>query len=136
MKPLVVLAACVCAALTGPAQAQPIHQLRIYEIFEGDKQAFHERFRDHAQRIMARHGFDIFFMWESKGTDRTEFVYLLEWPDEAAMKAAWTAFMADPEWSRIKRETGARHGSLVGDIEDRRLRLTDYSPPVVRPPAR
>ena len=36
--------------------------------------------------------------------------------------------MADEEWARIKRETGAVHGSLVGGIEDRTLTLTDYSP--------
>ena len=29
-----------------------IHQLRVYEIFEHDKAAFHERFRDHAARLM------------------------------------------------------------------------------------
>ena len=28
-----------------------IHQLRIYEIFERNKAAFHARFRDHAMRI-------------------------------------------------------------------------------------
>ena len=31
-----------------------IHQLRIYEIFEGSKGAFHARFRDHAARISYR----------------------------------------------------------------------------------
>ena len=31
-----------------------IHQLRIYEIFEHNKAAFHARFRDHATRIMGR----------------------------------------------------------------------------------
>jgi hypothetical protein len=36
-----------------------IHQLRVYEIFEDTKAAFHARFRDHAARIMRRHGFDI-----------------------------------------------------------------------------
>ncbi len=36
-----------------------IHQLRIYEIFEQNKQAFHERFRDHAERIMRTYGFTI-----------------------------------------------------------------------------
>ena len=105
-----------------------IHQLRIYEIFEGNKAAFHARFRDHAARIMGRHGFRIVAMWEARREGRTEFVYLLAWPDEAAMRNAWTAFMADAEWKDIKRVTGAEHGDLVGDIEDRTLRLADYSP--------
>jgi heme-degrading monooxygenase HmoA len=104
-----------------------IHQLRIYEIFEDSKAAFHARFRDHAARLMHDHGFAIRAMWETRTESRTEFVYVLEWPDEATMKARWADFMADAEWNRIKRETGAA-GPLVGAIEDRVLRLVDYSP--------
>jgi heme-degrading monooxygenase HmoA len=104
-----------------------IHQLRIYEIFEANKAAFHARFRDHAARIMKRHGFDIVAMWETERAERTEFVYLLRWPDEQAKARAWTEFMADPEWDDIKKATRDR-GALVGDIQDRALLLTDYSP--------
>ena len=39
------------------AQASPIFQLRIYEIFESNKKEFHERFRDHAMRIMKKYNF-------------------------------------------------------------------------------
>lgn len=105
-----------------------VHQLRIYEIFEQNKVAFHARFRDHAARIMRTYGFNILAMWESRSEARTEFVYLLAWPDEAAKIAAWAAFMADEEWKEIKRVTNAEHGALVGEIEDRLLELTPYSP--------
>jgi heme-degrading monooxygenase HmoA len=105
-----------------------VHQLRIYEIFEHNKAAFHARFRDHAARIMQRHGFTIVAMWEAPREGRTEFVYLLQWPDEAAMKVRWDRFMADEEWSAIKRTSAAEHGQLVGDIQSRVLSLTDYSP--------
>jgi heme-degrading monooxygenase HmoA len=105
-----------------------IHQLRIYEIFEHNKRAFHQRFRDHAVRIMRRYGFRMLAMWEAQGTGRTEFVYVLEWPDEPTKARAWEGFMADEEWAEIKRSTAAEHGSLVGHIEDRVMMLTDYSP--------
>jgi hypothetical protein len=105
-----------------------IHQLRIYEIFEKNKEAFHARFRDHAARLMRKHGFHIVDMWEARAGRRLEFVYVLEWPDEATKERAWKSFMADEEWSAIKRETSARHGDMVGAIEDRTLRRTDYSP--------
>jgi heme-degrading monooxygenase HmoA len=104
-----------------------IHQLRIYEIFEGTKDAFHARFRDHAARIMRRYGFHIVAMWEAR-TDRCiEFVYLLAWSDESTKMKAWAAFTGDREWAEIKRATSAQ-GDLVGDIEDRILLPTDYSP--------
>jgi heme-degrading monooxygenase HmoA len=109
-----------------------IHQLRTYEIFEHNKSAFHARFRDHAMRIMRNYGFDIVAMWETANQQRTEFVYLLAWPDEAAKNAAWAQFRADEEWKEIKRVTSAKHGDLVGSIEDRVLFLTDYSPPLSR----
>ena len=105
-----------------------IHQLRIYEIFEHNKAAFHDRFRDHAARIMKTYGFDILVIWETKTAERTEFVYLLRWPDEPTLREAWARFLADEEWKEIKRVTSAKHGDLVGAIEDRLLVQTNYSP--------
>jgi hypothetical protein len=105
-----------------------IHQLRIYEIFDTNKIAFHARFRDHAARIMRKYDFQIVAMWETKFEHKTEFVYLLEWPDEATKTAQWAAFMADAEWAEIKRVTSAKHGVLVGEIEDRVLAPLPYSP--------
>jgi NIPSNAP len=77
---------------------------------------------------MKKHSFRIVDMWESHGDKRLEFVYVLEWADEAARDAAWRAFMSDQEWSAIKRQTSAQHGHLVSAIEDRTLHRTDYYP--------
>ena len=128
-----IAAALTAAALsTIPTSATErttmIEQLRIYEIFEGNKEAFHARFRDHAARIMKTYGFDIAAMWEAKGKDRTEFIYVLRWPDEATMRASWARFMQDAEWSAIKDRTSAEHGRLVGGIEERVMQRTSYSP--------
>jgi hypothetical protein len=123
-----------CEPITHPhllpkREAIMIQQLRIYEIFENNKAAFHACFRDHAARIMTgRYGFKFVAMWETKFGDRTEFVYVLEWPDEATKTAQWAAFMADGEWSEIKRVTHAEQGLMVGQIEDRLLLQVDYSP--------
>jgi hypothetical protein len=115
------------AAFANDAAPRKVHQLRIYEIFDDTAPQFHARFRDHAIRIMRRYDFPIVATWESRGEDRVEFVYLLEWSDEATMRDRWAKFMADEEWARIKRETRAQ-GRMVGGIEDRTLILTDYSP--------
>lgn len=137
MSRAIALTLCLLSvvSLAVPARADPVvrdgpvHQLRIYRIYDQTRVAFHDRFRDHAARIMAGHGFDIVAMWESRSEEGPEFVYLLRWQDEATMKAAWERFMADPEWAAIKRATAAEHGQFVGDIEDRTLQLVDYSPP-------
>jgi len=109
-------------------QQSVIHQLRIYEIFDSNKKAFHDRFRDHAMRIMAKYDFKIVATWESKKDNRTEFIYLLEWPDKETMTDHWDKFLRDQEWVRIKKETGEINGPLVGETQDRILYLTDYSP--------
>ena len=108
-----------------------IQQLRIYEIFEHNKAAFHDRFRDHAMRLMRGHGFRFLATWEAKRPERTEFVYLLEWPDLATKERAWRDFLADAEWKEIKRVTKAEHGDLVGETEDRVIVATSYSPALI-----
>jgi hypothetical protein len=107
-----------------------IHELRIYEIYEHNQQAFLDRFRDHAARIMERYEFDIRAMWVERGGDRPRFVYLLAWPDDDAMRSSWEAFLADEEWRQIKRDTTAAHGDLVGEIDEMILVPTDFSPSI------
>ncbi|SBV34922.1 conserved exported protein of unknown function [uncultured Sphingopyxis sp.] len=126
LAPLLALAPAAAAA--PPAAPAPLQQLRIYEIPRANEGVFHDRFRDHALRIMARHGFAVRSIWRSEHEGKVEFVYLLDWPDAATMKAAWAAFMADEEWAAIKKETGARHGSFVDAISDRTLEPVPYSP--------
>ncbi|SKB96858.1 NIPSNAP protein [Parapedobacter luteus] len=122
------------SALVGHAQQRqqvkgnPVHQLRIYEIFEHNKDAFHQRFNDHAQRIMKQYDFHIIAMWETNTNGKLAFVYLLEWPDVQVLQASWDKFMADEEWARIKQETSRLHGQLVGEIQDIRMAAVPYSP--------
>ncbi|MEM7178757.1 MAG: NIPSNAP family protein [Pseudomonadota bacterium] len=104
-----------------------INQLRTYEIFERNAEAFHARFRDDAVRIFAAYGFRILAMWELHEGNRLLFSYLLSWHDEEEMRERWSAFMADEEWAEIKRVTAIEHGALVGAIEDRVLHPCPYS---------
>jgi hypothetical protein len=109
-------------------QTTPVYQLRIYEIFEKNKDLFHERFRDHAMRIMKKYNFKIMSIYESKSDKKTEFVYFLEWPDQNTMKKAWDGFKADKEWIEIKKQYTEKYGDVIGNIEDRVLTKVDYSP--------
>src|SRR3546814_13655735 len=112
---LAVLLTLAPAATAAPAATPaPLQQLRIYESPRANEGVFHDRFQDHALRIMARHGFAVRSIWRSEHEGKVEFVYLLDWPDAATMKAAWAAFMADPEWAAIKKETGARQERKSG----------------------
>ena len=125
---ILTLAVIVGSLASTGEQQNVIHQLRIYGIFDANKKAFHDRFRDHAMRIMAKYDFKIVATWESTKDNGTEFVYLLEWPDKETMTDRWKKFLHDQEWIRIKKETGEINGPLVGEVQDCTLYLTDYSP--------
>ncbi|MEN2490259.1 NIPSNAP family protein [Flavobacterium sp. B11] len=125
---LVIVLLAVFIVKAQKIRTSPIYQLRIYEIFENNKKEFHERFGDHAMRIMKKYNFKIISIYESKSDKKTEFVYFLEWPDEAAMKKAWEDFRKDQEWIDIKKLYTAKYGDVIGNIEDRVLGKLDYSP--------
>jgi len=105
-----------------------IYQLRIYEVSPDKKEVFHNRFRDHALRIMKRYGFELIALWESSSVVNFEFVYLLRWPDAATMDRQWKAFLADEEWIGIKKQTVQESGEPVIRVTSRLLDAVGYSP--------
>ncbi|MEM0944164.1 MAG: NIPSNAP family protein [Pseudomonadota bacterium] len=108
-----------------------INQLRIYTVPRANRGPFLDRFRDHAARLMTeRHGFRIQAMWTADDGETLRFVYLLAWQDADEMRARWEAFMADPDWSRIKAETGAIHGTFVDGIDEMVLEAVPFSAPI------
>lgn len=125
---ILVLLAAFAGKAQNSTQVSPVFQLRIYEIFENNKKEFHQRFRDHAMRIMKKYNFKIISIYESKSDAKTEFVYFLEWPDETTMKKAWEDFKKDQEWIDVKKQYTAKYGDVVGNVEDRVLTKVDYSP--------
>jgi hypothetical protein len=57
-----------CNAMAAGKEPQSvIHQLRVYEIFDGNKKEFHDRFRDHAMRTGAVRLQDSFHMGSKNG---------------------------------------------------------------------
>lgn len=78
-------------------------------------------------RIMKSYGFDIKAMWYSEFNDKTEFVYILQWPDKTRLQKQWEAFMADVEWEEIKRTSRETYGEMVLSKErDQILNPTEW----------
>ena len=133
------LTACSLLAVAPMASATPgtfacqangtrLHQLRIYEVNRANREPFHQRFQDHALRIMKKYGFEVLDMWESDAGDKLQFIYLLAWPDSKTMEQSWKAFLADQEWQDIKKRSAAEHGELVKTAEGHPLVRVSYSP--------
>jgi hypothetical protein len=128
--PLVVSAADSVDCRENGARLQ---QLRIYEVNRQNRDAFHQRFRDHALRIMKKYEFDVVDMWESDTGAALQFVYVLDWPDAATMERRWKEFLADAEWIDIKKRSAAQHGELVKDARGQVLERVSYSPACRKP---
>ncbi len=105
-----------------------LQQLRIYEVDRENREPFHQRFQDHAVRIMKKYGFNIVDMWESDAGEKLQFIYVLDWSDKDTMDRAWQAFLADSEWIDIKKRTAAAHGRLVVEAKGQPLERLSYSP--------
>jgi hypothetical protein len=121
------------AAGPAPAQAtsdQRVYELRTYTCNPGKLDALHKRFRDNTNRLFTKHGMAMIGYWvpqdEKDGKDNT-LVYMLSFPSREAAKKAWAAFVADPEWKRVKAES-EKDGVLVGNVKSVYLDPTDYSP--------
>src|SRR5512132_3418365 len=76
-------------------------ELRTYTAAPGKLEALHARFRNHTNRLFAKHGMKIVGFWvpsdKDKGADNT-LVYLLAFPNRAAREKAWDDFRKDPVW--------------------------------------
>lgn len=105
-----------------------MYQLRIYEVNPEKRTAFHERFRNHAMRIMKKYGFNIVAMWEADTGEKLEFVYILHWPDIETMERQWAAFMSDQEWVDAKTKVAQEIGEPVLRATNRLLNAVAYSP--------
>jgi len=105
-----------------------IYQLRIYEVSPEKREAFHNRFRDHALRIMKRYGFEVVALWESSSVVDFEFIYILKWPDVETMERQWDLFRADGEWTDIKKKMSDEVGEPVLRVTGRVLTSVEYSP--------
>ena len=113
------------ASQTAPSH---VYEMRTYTATEGKLDAVNARFRDHTQRIFARHNMKSVGYWvPAEGPMAgTTLVYILEHPSREEARKNWAAFSADPEWQKAKAES-EKDGRIVAKAESVFLVPTDYS---------
>lgn len=116
--------------LNGEAEdAATVFELRVYHAAEGRLPALLARFRDHTDKLFARHGITSVAYWtptDEPLKDHTLF-YILKFPSREEATKRWKAFQDDPEWIKVKSESEA-NGKLVDKIDSTFLQRTDFSP--------
>ena len=106
-----------------------IYEHRTYVIPPGKMDAILARFRQHTMPLFEKHGIDVAGFWTTHIGDRSngELVYICAFEDLSAREAAWTAFRADPAWSKVRRRSEA-DGPIVSQVDVKILLPTDFSP--------
>lgn len=111
------------------AQAEDrVFELRTYTAAEGRLDALHQRFRDHTTRIFEKHGMTNIGYWVPQDPELSDntLIYLLAHPSREAAQESWTAFLDDPEWQQVARES-ERDGRIVQQVESVFMTPTEYS---------
>jgi hypothetical protein len=113
-------------ALPGSAK---IYELRIYYVVPGKLDSLVARFRDHTDKLFAKHGMKSVAYWTAldEPAKSSMFFYILEHPSREAAAANWKAFQDDPEWKTVKAKS-EENGKLVEKVDSTFLTLTDFSP--------
>ena len=118
------------SALRGSnAQSPPhVYELRLYHANPGKMDALIARFGNHTDAIFRRHNMKSIGYWspEDAPSSQNLFVYILEHPSRKEAEKNWAAFQADPEWQKVKAESGA-NGKLVDHIDHYFMDPTSFS---------
>lgn len=106
-----------------------VFELRTYTTNDGKLDALHKRFRDHTNRLFAKHGMTLVGYWTVADGPQAgnTLVYMLAFPNRAASEKSWKAFRDDPEWQAAYKASTAG-GRLVKQVKSQFLNPTDYSP--------
>jgi hypothetical protein len=119
---------------------QGIFELRTYTTEPGRLEALNTRFRDHTVKLFEKHGMTNVCYWnlaaDQKGAKSplvagNTLIYLLSHKSEAAAKASFDAFRADPVWVEAKAASEKKAGgslTITDGVKSEFLTPTDYSP--------
>ena len=115
---------------TQAADPQPrLFEMRTYITHDGRLDALHARFRDHTNKLFAKHGIETVGYWvpTDEPASKNTLVYILAFSNREAREASLKAFGADPEWKAAK-EASEADGKIVKQVISQFLAPTDYSP--------
>ena len=106
-----------------------VYELRTYTAHAGKLPNVLARFRDHTTKLFEKHGMKnigYFTPLDSADGAGEKLVYVIEHASRDAAKASWSAFVADPEWKTVAKESEA-NGPIVAKIESVFMSTTDFS---------
>jgi NIPSNAP len=113
----------------GAGDSSVVYELRVYHAAAGKLAELLARFRDHTDKLFARHGMKSVAYWTpiDEPAKSNTLIYILQHPSREAAAANWKSFQDDPEWKGVKSKS-EENGSLVDKVDSTYMALTDFSP--------
>ncbi|MDP6442267.1 MAG: NIPSNAP family protein [Pirellulaceae bacterium] len=117
------------AAVVSSAHAD-VYELRTYTTNEGKLDNLNKRFRDHTVKLFKKHGIESVGYWVpvDEPKSKNTLIYVIKHKSRDAAAASWKAFVADPEWRKVARESQVDGQILAKRPESVYMETTDYSP--------
>ncbi|MGD0015400.1 MAG: NIPSNAP family protein [Bryobacteraceae bacterium] len=116
--------------LDSPPASPRLFELRVYHSPTWRQlAALHERFAGPEIKIFHRCGIHpVLYGSTVFGANMPNLTYLIPFVSLAEREKAWSAFSAEPEWIKVRKESIDRHGQIASLINVSLYRATSYSP--------
>jgi hypothetical protein len=105
-----------------------VFELRTYYVHPGKMKAMNDRFRNHTNKLLEKHGMTLIGFWTPTDPklSETRLIYLVAHKSKDAADKSWATFRDDPDWKKAKEES-EKAGPIVEKVEAVFLNPTDYS---------
>ncbi len=124
---LLTLTLALGATAAGPDQR--VYELRTYTAAPGKFDALAARMKAHSIQYLKAHAITPHGFFTPVDNKAGEMILVVSHESEAARKANWEAFRADPAYTQIQRDTD-KDGKLIAKQSTLVLTTTDYSPDI------
>ena len=107
-----------------------VYELRTYTTNDGKLDALNARFRDHSVGLLKKHGMESVGYWVPTDGPKSSntLIYVIRHKSRDAAKASWAAFLADPDWKTVARESQRDGRILAKAPASVFMDATDYTP--------
>ena len=105
-----------------------VFELRTYYILPGKMKDINDRFKNHTNKLLEKHGMKLIGFWQpiDAKESETKLIYLVAHASKEAADKSWETFRKDPDWIKAKTES-EKAGKIVEKVESVFLNPTDYS---------
>jgi len=102
-----VTVAAVALFVFPSAVSADVYELRTYTTNDGKLGNLNSRFRDHTIRLFNKHGMESIGYWvpTEEPNSQNTLIYVLKHKSRDAARASWKAFLTDPEWSKVAKDS-------------------------------